>query len=63
MKTARQYVPVQFLGGLVGVGLAGLTFVSTIGWEVFAISAVERPASTWLAEFSGRCCSHRRSSR
>ncbi|MDS0476736.1 aquaporin [Natrinema sp. 1APR25-10V2] len=53
MKTARQYIPVQFLGGLVGVGLAGLTFVSTIGWEVFAISAVERPASTWLAEFFG----------
>lgn len=53
MKTARQYVPVQFLGGLIGVGLAGLTFVSTIGWEVFAISAVERPASTWLAEFLG----------
>ena len=53
MKTARQYVPVQFLGGLVGVGLAGLTFVSTIGWEVFAVSAVERPASTWLAEFLG----------
>jgi glycerol uptake facilitator-like aquaporin len=53
MKTARQYIPVQFVGGLVGVGLAGLTFVSTIGWEVFAISAIERPASTWLAEFFG----------
>ena len=52
-KTAQQYIPVQFLGDLVGVGLAGLTFVSTIGWEVFAISAVERPASTWLAEFLG----------
>ncbi|ELY40773.1 aquaporin [Natronorubrum tibetense] len=52
-KTARQYIPVQFLGGLVGAGLAGLTFVSTIGWEVFAISAVERPASTWVAEFLG----------
>ena len=52
-KTARQYIPVQFLGGLVGVSLAGLTFVSTIGWEVFAVSAVERPASTWLAEFLG----------
>ncbi len=22
-KTARQYIPVQFLGGLIGVGLAG----------------------------------------
>ena len=53
VKTARQYIPVQFLGGLLGVGLAGLTFVSTIGWEVFAVSAVERPASTWLAEFLG----------
>ena len=53
VKTARQYIPVQFLGGLVGAGLAGLTFVSTIGWEVFAISAVERPASTWVAEFLG----------
>ena len=52
-KTARQYIPVQFLGGFVGVGLAGLTFVSTIGWEVFAVSVVERPASTWLAEFLG----------
>ncbi|ELY47794.1 MULTISPECIES: MIP/aquaporin family protein [Natronorubrum] len=52
-KTARQYIPAQFLGGVIGVGLAGLTFVSTIGWEVFAISAVERPASTWLAEFVG----------
>ena len=52
-KTARQYIPVQFLGGLIGAGLAGLTFVSTIGWEVFAISAVERPASTWVAEFLG----------
>ncbi len=27
--------------------------MSTIGWEVFAVSAVERPASTWLAEFLG----------
>lgn len=53
VKTARQYIPVQFLGGLVGVTLAGLTFVSTIGWEVFAVSVVERPASTWLAEFLG----------
>ena len=53
VKTARQYIPVQFLGGLVGAGLAGLTFVSAIGWEVFAVSAVERPASTWLAEFLG----------
>ncbi|MDQ2052481.1 aquaporin [Natronolimnohabitans sp. A-GB9] len=52
-KTARQYIPVQFLGGLAGVWLAGLTVVSTIGWEVFAISAVERPASTWVAEFLG----------
>ncbi|SIS04518.1 aquaporin [Natronorubrum thiooxidans] len=52
-ETARQYIPAQFLGGVLGVGLAGLTFVSTIGWEVFAISAVERPASTWLAEFVG----------
>ena len=53
MKTARQYIPVQFAGGIVGVALAGLTFVSTVGWEVFAVSAVERPASTWLAEFLG----------
>lgn len=52
-KTARRYIPVQFAGGIVGVALAGLTFVSTIGWEVFAISVVERPASTWLAEFLG----------
>ncbi|OLZ39528.1 MIP family protein [Natrinema saccharevitans] len=53
MRTARQYIPVQFAGGILGVALAGLTFVSTIGWEVFAVSAVERPASTWLAEFLG----------
>lgn len=53
MKTARRYIPVQFVGGIIGVALAGLTFVSTIGWEVFAVSAVQRPASTWLAEFLG----------
>lgn len=54
-RTVLQYVPVQFVGGLVGVVLANLTFVSTIpaGWEVFAVSTVERPPSTWLAEFLG----------
>lgn len=52
-ETVQQYVPVQFVGGLVGVVLANLTFVSTIGWDVFTISEVARPASTWLAEFLG----------
>lgn len=50
---ATRYIPVQFVGGLVGVVVANLTFVSTIGWEVFAISTVTRPASTYLAEFVG----------
>ena len=53
MKTASRYIPVQFVGGIIGVALAGLTFVSTVGWEVFAVSAIERPASTWLAELLG----------
>lgn len=52
-ETVQQYVPVQFVGGLAGVVLANLTFVSTIGWDVFTISEVARPASTWLAEFLG----------
>jgi glycerol uptake facilitator-like aquaporin len=52
-RTVRGYVPVQVVGGLVGVLLANLTFVSTVGWEVFAVSDVARPASTWLAEFLG----------
>lgn len=30
IRTVIQYVPVQFLGGLVGVVLANLTFVSTV---------------------------------
>lgn len=51
--TATSYVPVQFVGGLVGVVLANLTFVSTLGWGVFAVSDVVRPPSTYLAEFLG----------
>lgn len=52
-ETARLYVPVQFLGGLAGVILANLTFVTPLGWETFAISSVARGPSTWLAEFLG----------
>ncbi len=54
-KTFQRYIPVQFVGGLFGVFICNLTFVATtpMGWEVFAISAVERPWSTWIAEFWG----------
>jgi glycerol uptake facilitator-like aquaporin len=52
-STASRYIPVQFVGGLAGVVLANLTFVSTVGWNVFVVSDVARPASTWLAEFFG----------
>lgn len=52
-RTWTRYVPVQFIGGVVGVLLADLTFVSTVGWGTFAVSSVSRPASTWLAEFIG----------
>ncbi|MFB6079098.1 MAG: aquaporin [Halarchaeum sp.] len=52
-RTLTRYVPVQFAGGVVGVLLADLTFVSTLGWGTFAVSTVSRPPSTWLAEFLG----------
>lgn len=51
--TARAYIPTQFAGGLVGVVLANLTFVSTLGWATFTVSTVSRPPSTYLAEFFG----------
>lgn len=51
--TAVRYVPTQFVGGLAGVVLANLSFVSVLGWDVFAISSVARPPSTYLAEFLG----------
>lgn len=52
-ETFRKYIPVQFAGGIFGVLLANLTFVSILGWGTFAISEVVRPESTWLAEFWG----------
>lgn len=52
-RTATRYVPTQFVGGLAGVLLANLTFVSVLGWEVFTVSTVARPPSTYLAEFLG----------
>lgn len=51
--TAIRYIPTQFIGGLVGVVLANLTFVSILGMDVFTVSSVARPASTYLAEFLG----------
>lgn len=52
-STAIRYIPTQFVGGLAGVVLANLTFVSILGWDVFTISSVARPPSTYLAEFLG----------
>lgn len=52
-STAARYVPVQFVGGLIGVVLANLSFVSVLGTDVFTISSVARPPSTYLAEFLG----------
>lgn len=51
--TAARFLPTQFAGGLAGVVLANLSYVSTIGWSTFAVSTVARPPSTWLAEFLG----------
>ncbi|MFB6182973.1 MAG: MIP/aquaporin family protein [Haloarculaceae archaeon] len=52
-STAVRYIPTQFAGGIVGVVLANLSFVSILGTNVFTISSVARPPSTYLAEFLG----------